>query len=306
MESLIPLPFALVKIVMGYCRDISILSSKIQAHTKVIKCLVTLPDSIVSGSDDTTLKLWNYQGELIRTMTGHTKWVKCVCVFNNMILSGSGDCTVKVWTLSGDLIASIGFPHRVVAMCALPNGFVVGMDQGSIRVYTEKRQYNKLLARLLFTYQYNVTEFFVSSAITCLHYHNNMIIIGTRRGDMIVCSLTGEIGHRIRTNSHINCITVTLNAIIIGRGDGNVYVYTHSYELKQTLSGHTSPVTCIIAVGTEIMTGSYDKTIRVWIQHILGEYQYSHTLTNTRVACMTLTPCGMMCGTYDGALHVWV
>ena len=31
-----------------------------------------------------------------------------------------------------------------------------------------------------------------------------------------------------------------------------------------TLKGHTSSVTCLIAVGNRVYSGSYDKTIRVW------------------------------------------
>jgi len=56
---------------------------------------------IVSGSDDTTLKVWNAEsGVCERTQLGHTKWVLCVSVFMDSdghprIVIGSGK-SVKV------------------------------------------------------------------------------------------------------------------------------------------------------------------------------------------------------------------
>jgi WD40 repeat protein len=71
-------------------------------HTNPINTVAFSPDgkTILSGSGDTTIKLWNSEtGEVIRTFEGHTDSVNTVA-FNpdgKTILSGSYDTTIKLW-----------------------------------------------------------------------------------------------------------------------------------------------------------------------------------------------------------------
>ncbi len=69
--------------------------------------LAVSPDGslLASGSEDWTVKLWNYkpnsQTTALMTFTGHTNWVKAVCFVSNQILaSGSRDATIKIWDVS--------------------------------------------------------------------------------------------------------------------------------------------------------------------------------------------------------------
>ncbi|MGB3191188.1 MAG: WD40 repeat domain-containing protein, partial [Limnoraphis sp.] len=58
--------------------------------------------TIVSGSSDKTIKVWNLQtGELIRTLKGHGGPVFSVSISNDSktIVSGSDDNTIKVWNI---------------------------------------------------------------------------------------------------------------------------------------------------------------------------------------------------------------
>jgi len=81
-----------------------------QGHTSSVMSVAFAPDgnSILSGSGDGTLKLWNTNtGEIIRTFQGHTVNVYSVAFApdGNTALSGSNDNTLKLWNVkTGEVI----------------------------------------------------------------------------------------------------------------------------------------------------------------------------------------------------------
>ena len=62
-----------------------------------ITCLQFSPKRIVTGSDDSTLKMWSVaKGKCLRNLVGHTDGVECFQREDNVIVSGSMDRTLKV------------------------------------------------------------------------------------------------------------------------------------------------------------------------------------------------------------------
>ena len=90
-------------------RDIIILNTitgsqktTLSGHTDEVNSVVFSSDgrSLVSGSDDMTVKFWDMQtGGAIKTFSGHTKLVRSVSISvdNATIASGSFDKTVRLW-----------------------------------------------------------------------------------------------------------------------------------------------------------------------------------------------------------------
>ena len=73
-------------------------------HTGAVRSLAFLPDgiSLVSGSRDKTIKLWDMQtGGVVKTFQGHTHWVNSVSISPNCttIVSGSDDETIHLWDI---------------------------------------------------------------------------------------------------------------------------------------------------------------------------------------------------------------
>ncbi len=74
-------------------------------HTSFVYSLALSLDGLLlaSGSDDSTIKLWNYATSLpaLKTLTGHSTQVKSVCfVSDQIVASGSVDLTIKIWNLT--------------------------------------------------------------------------------------------------------------------------------------------------------------------------------------------------------------
>jgi len=80
--------------------------NRLEGHSGIVISVVFSPDgkTIATGSDDTSVKLWNLSGQELYTLKGHTGIVNSV-VFSpdgKTIATGSDDKTVKLWNMNLD------------------------------------------------------------------------------------------------------------------------------------------------------------------------------------------------------------
>ena len=98
-------------IAVGSGEDIIILSvitgsqtAVLSGHTDQVESVTYSPDgiSLVSGSYDETVKLWDMQtGGVVKTFYGHTRFIASVSISADCtrIASGSWDCTIRLWDI---------------------------------------------------------------------------------------------------------------------------------------------------------------------------------------------------------------
>ncbi|PAV14688.1 reverse transcriptase ribonuclease H [Pyrrhoderma noxium] len=100
---------------------------------------------IVSGSNDTTIRVWNAEsGEIVgKPITGHKYWVNSVCFSpdGKRILSGNSDNTARVWdAVTGKLLFPpfSGHTNYINSVRFFPDGtrFATGSRDGTIRIWT--------------------------------------------------------------------------------------------------------------------------------------------------------------------------
>ncbi len=75
----------------------------IKGHTSVVWDVAISPRGIIAtASDDATVKLWDLQGNCIRTLTGHRGWVRSVSFSpeGERLATGSTDGTVRIWQVN--------------------------------------------------------------------------------------------------------------------------------------------------------------------------------------------------------------
>lgn len=66
---------------------------------------------VVSASHDMTLKLWDFQGNIVSDLIGHTAIVYSVATSSSgLVASASEDNTARVWTPDGACLATIPHP----------------------------------------------------------------------------------------------------------------------------------------------------------------------------------------------------
>jgi WD40 repeat protein len=88
------------------------------------------PDSqtIVTATDDNSIKLWQTNGALQATLIGHTDKIRRA-IFNptgQILISASDDQTVKIWQPNGKLIHDLkGHRGQVTSVCLSPDGKII-------------------------------------------------------------------------------------------------------------------------------------------------------------------------------------
>ncbi|KAH7020127.1 nuclear distribution protein nudF [Ilyonectria destructans] len=116
----------------------------LESHRETINCVAFHPifSSIASGSDDYTIKIWDWElGELERTIKGHTRAVLDVDYGGPrggyLLASCSSDLTIKLWDPADDYknIRTLpGHDHSVSAIRFIPSGAAGAPSSGTLLV----------------------------------------------------------------------------------------------------------------------------------------------------------------------------
>lgn len=65
-------------------------------------------DLIISGSTDKSVRIWDFvSGWPLKHLKGHESTVRCLKTYKNFIISGARDSTIKVWNLDGVLLHTL-------------------------------------------------------------------------------------------------------------------------------------------------------------------------------------------------------
>ena len=74
----------------------------LRGHTSTVRCLkMSDANTAISGSRDTTLRVWDIRTGLCRNvLVGHQSSVRCLEIKGDIVVSGSYDTTAKVWSLT--------------------------------------------------------------------------------------------------------------------------------------------------------------------------------------------------------------
>uniref|UniRef100_A0A671YLS0 Si:ch211-154o6.3 n=1 Tax=Sparus aurata TaxID=8175 RepID=A0A671YLS0_SPAAU len=130
----------------------------LEGHNDIVTCVVAVDNLVVSGSRDTTVKVWHVPTATEhKNLGGHTGGVTCLAApppefckrlawslslsdKERFILSGSADCNVKIWALSiGQCVKSIYTFNAVTALCFVPeeDGYIItGSDGGKVQAWS--------------------------------------------------------------------------------------------------------------------------------------------------------------------------
>jgi F-box/WD-40 domain protein MET30 len=124
-------------------------STKIfKGHTNGVMCLQFDENILITGSYDTTVKVWDINtGEELRTLSGHTSGIRCLQFDDRKLMTGSLDHTLKLWDWkTGTCLRTFAAHDEGIITLHFTETYVAtGSRDRTVRVWNNKTQQTFLL-----------------------------------------------------------------------------------------------------------------------------------------------------------------
>jgi WD40 repeat protein len=239
--------------------------SIVSRHDNSILSVAFSPDgkSILTGSQDSTARLWDLQGNLLHLFKGHEGIISSITFSpdGETILTGSTDKTARIWDLQGNLLQKF-IGHRGIIFCVAfsPDGKTI------LTGSTDK-------TAMLWNLQGNVLRVFKGheNTISSVAFSKDCksILTGSNDKTARLWDLQGNLlqvfyGHE----SAITSVAFSPDDkdIFTGSKDSTARRWDLKGNVLRVFKGHENIVTSIATSsdGKHLITGSWDKTVRLW------------------------------------------
>ncbi|MEH2045985.1 nSTAND1 domain-containing NTPase [Nostoc sp.] len=224
--------------------------------------------TIVSGSYDGTVRLWNRQGlPLAEPLRGHKGNVNSVAISQDgqTIVSGGEDCTVRLWNRQGKTLTKLLCGHKwgvnSVAISGDGQTIVSGGSEGTVRLWNRQ---GLPLVEPLPSHEQGVRSVAISG-------DGQTIVSGGSEGTVRWWNCQGLPlveplpGHEWGVNSV--AISGDGQTIVSGGSEGTVRLWNRQgLPLVEPLPSHEQGVrsVAISGDGQTIVSASEDRTVRLW------------------------------------------
>ncbi len=288
-------------------------------HAASVRSVAISPDgqTIASGSDDSTIKLWDLgNARLIRTLTSQSglfkresTWITSLAFSpqDNIIASGSLEKTIRVWDfVSGNLIRILkGHSDSVYAIAISSDGqtLVSGSRDNTIRIW------NLPTGRLI----RNILGHSNSISAVTISPDGQTLASGSRDNTIKVWNLlNGKLLHTF--TGHLDWVYSLAfspdgNILASASRDTSIQLWhLRRGTMVHTLTGHSDWVTAVAISpqGNILVSGSRDKTIKLWdiSNGQLIDTRIGHLELINSVA---ISPDGksIISSSNDGAVKIW-
>ncbi len=241
-----------------------------EARTSRIWSVAFVPNQsqFVSGGDDNILRLWDVQGNLIRSFSGHKGRIRSLAVSpqGDILASASNDRTIKLWHLeTGKCLRTLeGHQDWVWSVIFSPCGkkLITTGDDQKVKIW-------KLSGKCLRTLELREIWCWAMA----LHPEGNILAIANENANICLWNLE-----------------------------------TQEPEPVQTLAGHENRVQTIrfSPDGKLLLSGSHDRTLKVWDWQ-QGSLIHTQTSHIEQIRAVAFSPDGKVFASADdeGRINIW-
>ncbi|RKP02659.1 hypothetical protein CXG81DRAFT_10549 [Caulochytrium protostelioides] len=272
-------------------------------HTAPIYCLQFDREKIISGSRDTTLRVWDMQsGQCQRTLRGHGGSVVCLQYSDRYIVSGASDGCLIVWDVRtgealrvlrghAETVLNVRFDGRAIVSCS---------RDSTIKLWrTEPEPESLAPFRTLVGHR---------AAVNAVQYHGDTIVSGS--GDRVIKVWSASTGQLLRNllghTRGIACLHFDGTTLVSGSSDATLRIWdVHKGVQLRLLRGHTDLVRSVAFDADRIVSASYDGTVRMWSRETGREMWIVRGRHTERIFKVGLSEGRLVTGAKDRCIIVW-
>jgi WD40 repeat protein len=246
-----------------------------EGHEDGIWAVAFSPDdnSILTGSTDSTARLWDMHGNTLKVFRGHEEmiWAVSFSPDGKTILTGSMDSKARLWDIDGAMLQVFeGHEGSINSVAFSPDGrsILTGSWDKTVRLWS-------LNGTLL--YKFPVLDDRVNSV--GFSPDGKYIVAGSLDKTVRLWDLQGNVIRIFKgNNGYVNSVafapdgksllTVSsaINFNMPGTEDNTACLWDLKGNQLQFFKGHTGKIISLAFSpdGKNILTGSWDKTARLW------------------------------------------
>ena len=248
--------------------------------------------TMVTAALDDTVRVWDlHQSRCLGLLEGHRASVRCLQVEENIVATGSIDASIKIWDLNRA-------DYTSPSTASINKYSVDDEDEDSdlafatlddVSTPTSPPHSSSMADTQVFSLEAHVAE------VTALHLHKDTLVSGSadktlRQWDLVkgrcvqtldVLWAAAQASASVNPNDaswrstsrlpdasadFVGAVQCFDAALACGTADGMVRLWDlRSGQVHRSLVGHTGPVTCLQFDDVHLITGSLDRSIRVFI-----------------------------------------
>nr|VZI20056.1 unnamed protein product [Spirometra erinaceieuropaei] len=263
----------LAETILSHLDAKSLLSAELvlEGHTGSVLCLQYEGNLLISGSSDSSVRLWDLStGECLHTLRHHSEAVLHLRFRNNILVTCSKDRSIAVWDMGPypqDIqLRQVLAGHRAaVNVVDFDEKFIVSASgDRTIKVWTTD---TANLVRTLTGHR---------RGIACLQYRAPLIVSGSSDNTIRIWDIETGVCFRVLDGHDelVRCIRFDSKRIVSGAYDGKIKVWNLKAALNSrsrtnqlcmlTLHQHTGRVFRLQFDDFQIVSSSHDDSIIIW------------------------------------------
>eukprot|EP01112_Ceratiomyxa_fruticulosa_P018091 TRINITY_DN5741_c0_g1_i1.p1 TRINITY_DN5741_c0_g1~~TRINITY_DN5741_c0_g1_i1.p1 ORF type:complete len:592 (-),score=68.93 TRINITY_DN5741_c0_g1_i1:129-1904(-) len=265
-------------------------------HAGPVWALTVTTNMLISGSSDTTIKVWDIQTfKTKQTLQGHEGIVHALAVIGNRLFSGSSDKTIRVWDLeTWECVRVLTEHDNTVCALVVASGHLFSGSYGHIKMWD------------LETYECVQTLKGLNHWVRAITVSGGYLYSGSYNVVKIWDLTTFQCIKNIQgPKGSIYALAVAGKKILAGTYENSILVFDlDTYETTHLLGGHVGAVYTLAVMGNRFFSGSYDSTIRVWNLETFNCVQTLNRHTSS-VDALIVYHGSLFTGSADNSIKVW-